>query len=298
MFRFKRDEPEDPWMLEVQMPVEEIIERGTQRSEQLDAIRRLFVSSGVVLEHGDVRIPAEVTNNGLARGIFGTIDGERTIGEVLYHTHASEFLVLKFLVSAVHAGFVKIVGVRESNNQHPTLLDAVVSGATKPTNSEQASADPAPSEPPVPASESTFEEQLELAQHFLSQDEVEAALDVLDDCYEKRPGDEFLGHLIQKAETAFLTGCREGDLQSNLVPSRTAVESLDHSETPCSPAELFLLGMMNEGHTIQTLLWVAPMREVDVYRALARLNKANVIELQDAGEVNLEGAEAPSVEWA
>jgi hypothetical protein len=77
-----------------------------------------------------------------------------------------------------------------------------------------------------------------------------------------------------------------------------AGEPLDHSETPCSPAELFLLGMMSEGHTIQTLLWVAPMREIDIYRALARLNKANVIEMKDTGEVNLEGAEAPSVEWA
>jgi hypothetical protein len=298
VFRFKRDEPEDPWMLEVQMALEEIIERGTQRTEQLDAIRRLFVSSGVVLEHGDVRIPAEVTNNGLARGIFGTIDGERTIGEVLYHTHASEFLVLKFLVSAVHAGFVKIVGVRESNNQHPTLLDAVVSSPPRPATPEPASADPVPSEPPVPAPESTFEEQLELAQHFLAQGEVEAALDVLDDCYEKRPGDEFLGHLIQKAETAFLAGCREGDLKSSFVPMTVAGEPLDHSETPCSPAELFLLGMMSEGHTIQTLLWVAPMREIDIYRALARLNKANVIEMKDTGEVNLEGAEAPSVEWA
>ncbi len=298
VFRFKRDEPEDPWMLDVQLPVEEIIERGTQRTEQFDAIRRLFVSSGVVLEHGDTRIPAEVTANGLARGIFGTIDGERTIGEVLYHTHASEFLVLKFLVSAVNAGFVKIVGVREPNGEHPTLLDSADSGAAKPATVDPATADPAPSEPPVPAPESTFEEQLELAQHFLAQDEVEAALGALDDCYEKRPGDEFLGHLIQKAESAFLTGCREGALKSNFVPSRVASESLDHTETPCSPAELFLLGMMSEGHTIQTLLWVAPMREIDVYRALARLSKAGVIELQDAGEANLDGAKAPAVEWA
>ena len=297
VFRFKPDEPEDPWMLDVHISVEEIIKRGTWRTEQLAAIRRLFISSGVVLEHGDVRTPAEVTANGLVRGILNTIDGERTIGEVLFHTHASEFLVLKFLASAVHSGFIRIAGVRESDKGHTTLLDAEDSGVAKPATAEQAD-DPPPSTTTVPAPESTFEEQLELAQHFLAQDEVEAALDVLDDCYEQRPGDEFLGHLIQKAESAFLEGCREGDLKNNYVPSRVVGKPLDLSEPPLSSAERFLLGMMDERHAIQTLLWVAPMREIDIYRALARLKKGGVIELQDAGEVDLEGAEAPSVEWA
>ena len=297
VFRFKRDEPEDPWMLDVHMSVEELLERGTTRSEQLDVIRRLFISSGVVLEHGEVRVPAEVTASGLARGILGTVDGERTIGEVLFHTHASEFLVLKFLASAVHSGFVSIVGVRELDSEHPTLLDVADSRAPKPATVEQADDSP-PFETTAPAPESTFEERLELAQHFLAQDEVEAALDVLDDCYEERPGDEFLGHLVQKAESAFLKACREGDLKSNCVPSQVPGKSLDPSESPFSAGERFLLDMMGEGHTIQTLLWVAPIREIDVYRALARMRNAGAIELHDAGEADLEGTEAPSVEWA
>jgi hypothetical protein len=308
VFRFNRDEPEDPWMIDVHMPIDEIIERGTLRSEQIDAIRGMFVSSGVVLEHGDVRVPSEVTANGLARGILGTIDGERTIGEVLYHSHASEFLVLKFLVSAVQAGFVRIDGVREFVKQRSTLLDAERAVTPKPQAVEPAPESVAPSPeanepiadtPPVAAApESTFEEQLELAQHFLSQGQIEPALDVLDDCYNERPGDEFLGHLIQKAESAFLVACREGDLKSSFVPSRTPGTAVEVSETPLPSAELFLLGMMGDGHTIQTLLWVAPMREIDIYRALAHLKASGMIELRDAGELNLEGAEAPVVGWA
>jgi len=297
VFRFKRDEPEDPWMLDVHMSVEELVERGTQRSEQLDAIRQLFISSGVVLKHGEVRIPAEVTASGLVSGILRTIDGERTIGEVLFHTHASEFLVLKFLASAVHSGFLSIVEVRELDGEHPTLLDVVVSRAAKPATAEQAD-DPPPFKTKVPAPESTFEERLELAQHFLAQDEVETALDVLDDCYEERPGDEFLGHLIQKAESAFVKGCREGDFKNNYVPARIPGKPLDVSDSVFSAAERFLLGMMAEGHTIQTLLWVAPMREVDVYRSFTRMRNAGAIELHDAGEVDLEGTAAPTVEWA
>ena len=38
VFRFNRDEPEDPWMIDVNMPLDEIIERGTLRSEQIDEI--------------------------------------------------------------------------------------------------------------------------------------------------------------------------------------------------------------------------------------------------------------------
>ncbi|NIM02023.1 MAG: DUF4388 domain-containing protein [Acidobacteria bacterium] len=309
VFRFKQNEPEDPWMLDVQLTVEEIIERGAERIEQVVAIRRMFVSSGVVLERGDVEFPPEIMNNGLARGILGTIDGERTIGEVLYHTHASDFLVLKFLVSAVHSGFVTIVGIREPNGESSTLLDTMATVGSAPEESaaepvpdpvEKPSTDPATEtsvpQPMAPRPPATFEERLELAQHLLAQDDVEAALEVLDGCYDERPGDEFLGHLIQKAETAFLTHCRAGDLKSTFVPNPIA--SLDVTATPLSPAELFLVGMMGEGHNIQTLLWVAPMREVDVYRALARLNKIAAIELRDAGDVDLKGEKAPAVEWA
>ncbi len=301
VFRFKQNEPEDPWMLDVHMSLDEIIERGTERNEQLAAIRRMFVSSGVVLERGDVQFPSEIMNNGLARGILGTIDGERTIGEVLYHTHASEFLVLRFLVSAVGSGFVTIVGIREPDEDSSTLLDAMP--AAKPAEpapvAEQAGTiapEPAPEAEPAPLPSGTFEERLELAQHLLGQGDLEATLGVLDECYDERPGDEFLGHVIQKAEAAFLENCRGGDFKSTFVPN--PIESLDVTATPLSPAELFLVGMMGEGHNIQTMLWVAPMREVDVYRALVRLKKIQAIELHDAGDVNLEGEKAPAVEWA
>ena len=297
VFRFKSGEPEDPWMIDVHMDVDEIIERGTQRRTQLDTIRRLFVSSGVVLERGEEHVPPEVMGNGLASGILATIDGARTVGEVLYHARASEFLVLKFLASAVHSGLVRIVAVRGVDAQQLTLLD---DHKTPACVADHDRTSPAPSSPApaAPAPEAAFDEQCDLAQHLLAQDEFEAALDVLDDCYEACPGDEFLSRLMRKAESAFIQGCREGDLKGNYVPSRVPGKTMNLDETPFSSAERFLLGMMGEEHSIQTLLWVAPMRDVDVYRALALMSKAGVIELRDSGDGGLEGTAAPTVEWA
>jgi hypothetical protein len=295
VFRFKQGEPDDPWLLDFHASVDDVLQRGLQRVDQLDAIRRLFISSGVVLEHGLTQVPPQVLASGLARRIMESIDGQKTIGEILLHAHASEFLVLKFLASSVHSGFVSIASVGAVNAQHPTLLDTDESRAK--------AAKPAAQEPEefvttVPAPKSTFEEKLELAQHFLAQAETEAALDVLDECYEERPGDEYLGHMIQKAETAFITGCRDGDFQGRYIPVRVEERALELEDSTFTAAERFLMGMVGERHAIQTLLWVAPMREVDVYRALLRMKRTGAIDLQDAGEIDLEGTAAPSVEWA
>jgi len=298
VFRFKPGEPEDPWLIGVQMDIDEVLERGAQRSEQLEPIRQLFVSSGVVLEHGEVPVPADVMESGLARGVLRTIDGERTIGEVLFHAHASEFVVLKFLASAVNSGIVNIVAVREIDPHQPTLLDIAAAPARNTAEVPERVEDPDPQANEVPVPESTFEERLELAQHFLAKDEVADALDVLDNCYEERPGDEFLAHLTQKAEFLFVQHCREGDLQGNYVPTRVPGKTMSLDETPFSSAERFLLGMMGEKQPIQTLLWIAPMREIDIYRALARMKNAGVIELDDSGEIDLQGTAAPTVEWA
>lgn len=292
VFRFKPGEPHDPWMIEVQLEVDEVLERGKWRREQMEVIRRLFVSSGVVLERRDVSVPAEIMANGLARGILGTIDGDRTLGEVLYHTHAAEFLVLKFLASVVQSGLIEVARERPVDPQHLTLLDNAIP-VLKPAPVEKAAPDAAM----VPAPPSTFEERLELAQHFLAQDETEAALDTLDECYDERPGDEFLGHMIEKAEAAFIQRRREEDLTAHQIPSKVEGASPHSGERPLSPAERFLLGIMEEEHTIQTLLWIAPMREVDVYRALSRLKHGGLIELHDGGEV-LDGTRAPAIVWA
>ena len=198
--------------------------------------------------------------------------------------------VLKFLASAVHSDFLAITEIREVDPRHPTLLDEA-----RPTVAAQES-DPQPElAATVAASESTFEEKIELAQHFLAQEEAEAALDVLDECYEERPEDKFLGHVIRKAESLFIYQCRTGDFGSRLVPSRIAGKELEPSHSRFSDAEKYLMGIMGEGHSIQTLNWIAPMRETDVYRALARMKCAGVIELDEPAAAK--ATEAPKIEW-
>ena len=55
--------------------------------------------------------------------LFSLIDGEKTIGELLLHTHASEFLVLKFLASAVHAGFAIVLASGDPSVTNSTLTE-------------------------------------------------------------------------------------------------------------------------------------------------------------------------------
>jgi hypothetical protein len=294
VFEFHPGQCDDPWMLDVNMSVEAVLERGTTRRDQLSAIRRLFASSGVILRRTDVQVPAAIRSNALAQRILGATDGERTIGEICLHARASEFLVLKFLASAVHSELLSIMEIRSIDPSVSTLLDQAVYTPAEPARPEGEEFE----ELAVPAPTPEFEEQIELAQHFLAQDEIEAALQILDDCYQQRPGSEFLRHLMGKAEATFIKNCRERDLPAEATPLRIEGSDLCADDGRFSVADRFLLGLIDEGHSIQTLMWIAPMREIDVYRALTRMRGSALIRLKEPSPATDEVGELATIHWA
>ena len=57
----------------------------------------VFNDPGIVLRSTGRPTPAAVMKNRMARRIYESLNGERTVAEILLHAHASEFLVTKFL---------------------------------------------------------------------------------------------------------------------------------------------------------------------------------------------------------
>jgi hypothetical protein len=55
-----------------------------------------------------------VFENEMARTLYGAIDGERTIEEILLHVHGSEYIVTKFLFGLHRNGFVEISGIKKT----------------------------------------------------------------------------------------------------------------------------------------------------------------------------------------
>lgn len=111
-FRFADDEAAAPNIFAVDMRVEDILLRGAQRWDEMQRFRTVFNDPGIVLGRTTRMPPAEVFRNRMARRIFESINGERTVAEILLHAHGSEYLVTKFLYELHRAGVAEITGVK------------------------------------------------------------------------------------------------------------------------------------------------------------------------------------------
>ena len=295
VFRFLENAPLNRHTIEVNLSVEDILIRGAQRQDELKRIRRSFPNSGIVLRRSDQPLPGEVKGSPMASRILQSINGERTLAEVLLHAHASEYLVIKFLFMLHDRGVVEIAGEHPVDPQANTLLDTVDVGVEPPPSAagaEQVDAQ----EPEVPDPADDPDRAVEL----LSRKEYAAALDILNRCYRAKPDDNHLRQLLFQAESGYLETVREGELAPTRIPvplpaARSATES------GLQPTELYLLELLDGVADIQSINWVAPLREVDVLRALQRMLEKGLIELRDP-DPSKEGQEAETpvkaVQWS
>jgi Domain of unknown function (DUF4388)/Tetratricopeptide repeat len=293
-FRFVEGETSDPNIFAVDMRVEDILLRGAQRWDEMQRVRTVFNDPGIVLKTTARVPPAEVLRNRMARRIFESVNGERTVAEILLHAHGSEFLVTKFLFELLRAGVVEVAGVRPveiETEPSPRKPRAVEAGpppgavAKEEATARQASP-PAPTPPPPAQAVPAGEEDFEVARRLLNRGEFDGALEILDRAYKAQPGDESLRRLLAEAEAAFVEKAYRHFLPpGKVVRLARPVSSLtgDH----LSPTEFFLLSRIDDGTwDVRSIIQITPLREVDVLRTLKRMRENGIIDLRDpsAGE--------------
>jgi len=303
-FRFADDEAAESNIFAVDMRVEDILLRGAQRWDEMQRFRTVFNDPGIVLGRTERKPPAEVFRNRMARRIFESINGERTVAEILLHAHGSEYLVTKFLYELYRAGVAEVAGVKPVARE--PLHGPVVASATEgPAPAKAASASegfvqqpvavPGAAAPKVPvptgAGVTTIvksaapprvvdEGDLEFARRLLNRGEFDSALEILDRAYKAQPGDEALRRLLAEAEASFVEKAYRHFLPpSKIVTLRREVESLTAEQL--SPTEFFLLSRIDGTWDVKSIIQITPLREVDVLRTLKRMREKGLIDLKD-----------------
>jgi len=288
IFRYYEGATLEPDQIEVNLSVEQIIERGLRHQEELKGIRRHFKSSGVVLTPTGRPVPAKILERDAARRIYQAVDGQRTIAEVLLHAHASAFLVIKLLYRLYEADLVRITGEKPPSPNTLTLLDLPVSkmiadrhGWTKDDIRQILEGDlpngshverETPSEPldDNGIRHSELDDEVEVATRLMSRREYAAALELLNASYRANPGENYLRRLIFRAEQAYMDNLQ----RRNFSYDRTPVKIVDAVESPSVEVrseESFLLSLIDGSTDIRSILWLSPMREVDVLRSLEKM---------------------------
>jgi hypothetical protein len=301
IFRFNEDCGRDPFIIEVDLSVPDVVLKGIQRFDDLRRIRDAFTTSGIVLQRTAKQTPSEVTSSPMARAVLDSVDGRRTLAEILLHAHASEYLVLKFLYTLLRKGFLAISEVRDGDPSARSLLDPMAEETFElpPFQPPVALTDlarPVP-EPAPPARD------YETALAHVAAGDHATALEILNERYRARPDDNSLRQLLLRAEAGFLEQAR-ADFQSLAripvpLPSAAAQAGLH-------PTEAFLLTMLDGKSDIKSIVWLAPLREVDVMKGLQSLHQRALIELRDPPPTATQSdagtgegeANVPSVQWS
>ncbi len=264
----------DPYMIDVDLEVQEVLLKGLERFDEMRMFRETFHDRGIVLAHTDVSPPEKILSTRMPRRIYESINGERTIAEVLLHAHASEYLVIKFLHQLHKKGMVEIAKIRSVAVEEPAVAQAEqqlqvaagAGGAAELVASEaQASPDVAP--------------EIQVAVRLMDRGEFEASLELLNAAYRACPSDLTVRQLIIRAEHE-IEQAHQTDMGPNKIPVlQCPVEDL--AQHGLSPEASFLPSLIDGRNDIKSILWVAPMRTVDVLRALKQMVDKDLVALCD-----------------
>jgi len=136
-------------------------------------------------------------------------------------------------------------------------------------------------QPSVAESSRELQGEINVALQLMNSGQPESALELLNAMSGAHPGDLALSKLVQNAEDDYREQMLAGELRAARVPTLTQVFESDSDKKPTAE-ESFLLDQIDGSTDIQALLWVTPMREVEVLRTLSCLLRKGWIEVRQA----------------
>ncbi len=259
-FQFDENGVEPEFLVPVNLRIQDVLLKGIQRYDEMQRIRRVFTTNGVILARTEKKLPSQVCGSKISMRLLDAVDGGRTLAEILLHTRGSEYLVTKFLFELHRKGLVKVTSIRELQEPDKRI-----------PFTEKDLLDPTP--------QSDVTSEIDLAVRLVDRGEHEAAIAVLNATSRAWPGVPSVHRMIERVE-AEQFGRISRDLPSSSVPVMTEPWNELSGET-LSPGEAFLTTLIDGRTEIRSILWVAPMRALDVLRNLKKLVDRGMIQLTD-----------------
>lgn len=113
VFRFEETVDERVDAFPVKLRIDDILLRGLQRVDEMGHIRSVLHDPGIVLRYTSKPPGPEIFGDETARSMYASIDGERTLADVLLHVHGTEYQVKSFLFELHERGYVEIACVKD-----------------------------------------------------------------------------------------------------------------------------------------------------------------------------------------
>ena len=114
VFRFEETIDKHKDVFPVEIRVDELLLHGLQRYDEIAMIRKVLHDPGIILRYTSKPPGPEIFSDETSRLMYSSIDGERTLSEILLHVHGSEYQVKRFLFELHEKGYVEIAEIKQS----------------------------------------------------------------------------------------------------------------------------------------------------------------------------------------
>jgi hypothetical protein len=247
-FDADHDPPSDA--MRVDLDIFAVVMEGSRRRDEIVHARTVFHSPSLVL-HKTQRVPDEPTvASHMGRRLYESINGKRTLGEIILYCRVSEYLAYSFLVRLVERELIRVGDIRVSESD-------------------------------------VADEQGQLAvtelRELMEFGEYEEALELISRRGLTPDGDDLLSMLVAKAEAGFLAKAYRTQVPPDSTPQRVGGNAPPKKSEGLTNEEFLLLDLVEGKWDVRSLVWVSPMRKVDVVRGLVRLERAGHITFQSRG---------------
>ncbi len=234
--------------LDTAITVDHMMFEGARRIDEWKEFRKAFPTDDVVFKKKvEVSALGELDKDFIAKKIFVTLDGLKTMRGVMLETHAPEY-------RAVEA-FGKLYWGQ--------MIEPVKKSMAKPKSDKSSRA------------------ELEKAMQAFKEKNFESAYALVDDYIQSRPDDEE-GHTLYRVVRDALLAHLKEICPMNAIPSM-AIDFSQLSEKMFSSKEGFIASRVNGQWDVKSLVMVSPLGELESLKILKKLSDEGVIKITKGG---------------
>ena len=233
-----------------------LIMEGTRRLDEWPRIRRVIPHDAIVPTIVKP-IPDDADLDEVQRGIVRSVDGKRSVAEIVLESRSSSFAVCSTLYYLSADGMVQF---------------------SDPTARFAAAQEPEPFEVPFDERDEVHS-MLSAAQGALRQKDFEKTQRLLKAAQNLDPNHPKVRSAIKGAEAVILADLRNAGITESKVPK--VVKTIEEiTKMNFSPNEGFILSRINGSWDIGSLIKISPIREPDAMLIFYRLWKDGIIALE------------------
>jgi hypothetical protein len=259
-FHFEDDQLPTMELIPLQVDVTGIILEGTRRVDEWKRLRSVIPTTNlipVIDKPIDVKPLSDVQ-----RIILQSVNGRRSIDEIVLETRASHFVVAEAICDWVNEGAVRLLEPKQKDWAAVPAVDHLPQAVR-----------PAPMD-----SDAEIVSLLARAQSELRSGDYEKSFRILKAAQNLDPNNVTVRNALRGAETFISGELKKSGLLESKVPK--ILKSYEEITTlNFTPNEGFILSRINGFWDLGSIVKISPMREIDALLIFHRLHKDGIISL-------------------